>query len=429
MIDRRANPLCLMMIILLAPCLARADFDERRWHKFAPIELAGEEPLPVLGTLSLEPWLLQEEAAADPPFADLRIVTDDRTEVPYQVVTREPETRMEELEAKLLNLSEQGASETYFELLVEKTPIVYNTMEIVTGETNFYAQVVVQGRAQGDTYTLVRGDAVIFDYSREESLRHTTITFPDSRYGSLFVKVTNNAGKPLKVTGVKLFYQTTQEGFENYVSGWMTSQEEDPKGRTTTLHLKLGDAFPVTKLTLETADKNFQRAVELYVKKGAGEWVRWTGDYVFKFETESTNESKLSLTFPEVLAGEMKCIVKNYDSPPVKFTGVSFTGYRKVLIFKFLGPRKYYLFWGNPKARAAQYDIAGLIAKYKVGDLRAYFLGPVKENPDYSPPVKVIPFTERYRNLLYAVIILLVIALLFLQYLVIKRTKKRGETP
>lgn len=403
-----------------------ADFDERYWERYAEIYVPGEGQLPPLGGISLEPWLF-EISETRTYLSDLRILTENKTEVPYQIVTRNPETKTEDLPVKMLNLSLTKQNETYFLGYIENPRVFYNEIDILTGDENFYRQVQVLGSMDGKGWNVIRGDAVIFSYHREETIRHTKITFPDSNYRYIGVKIMNNNEKPLKIAGMKVFYQKTEPGIEVPISTWISKKEDDNKKRERIVLINLYSNFPARKINLATPDKNFQRKVEVFVKHGGKDWERWTDTVIFNFDTDKIKESNLDINIPEVFTKEIKLVIKNYDSPPINITGVSASGYRKDLIFKLEGRLKYYLFWGNPQAKTPQYDISELIARHGIKDIKIFHLEMQNKNPKFTSPEKRLPFTERYKYLLYGVVAVVILGLIFLQYAVIKRTDKKSD--
>lgn len=424
MIKKYGYLLLLLILgsIIFVPAIY-ADFDERYWEMYAEIQISPEEQLPSLGAIFLEPWYF-ENTKTKISFSDIRILSGNRVEVPYQIITRSPETKTEELTVRMLNLSQTKQKETYFEGFIEKTPVIYNMVEILSEERNFYRQVQLFGSMNAKEWNLIRSDAVIFDYSGEENLRHTKITFPDSHYRYLSIKIINNADKPIKITGLKVYYNKTDIGIEIRGNAFISKQETDSRKKESIIIVNLYPNFPVRKINLMASDKNFQRRVGVWVMQDSKEWIKWSDDMVFDFSTEKVKESKMDITIPEISAKELKFVIKNYDSPPLNITGINIIGYKKTAIFKLYGRQKYYMFWGNPQAKSPQYDLSQLIMKHTAKDIRLFTIGEKKKNPKFIGSEKRLPFTERYKYLLYGVIILVMAGLIILQYKVIKKTGK-----
>ena len=85
---------------------------------------------------------------------------------------------------------------------------------------------------------------------------------------------------------------------------------------------------------ITTTERNFQRSVEVQVKRGTGDWERWAQGTIFSFDTATMHESQLAIDMPEVATGEFRLVFKNLDSPPLSVTGMNGEGYRRLLIFK-----------------------------------------------------------------------------------------------
>lgn len=399
-----------------------ADFDKRYWERYAEINIPPEGLLPPLGGIYLDPGYF-ESIRVKIPFSDIRIISGNDAEIPYQIIARGPETKEDELSVRMLNLSYTKKKETYFEGFIEKTPIIYNIVEIITNENNFYRQLQIFGSTDGKNWNLLRGDAVIFDYNHEEKLRHSKITLPNSTFRYIGIKIINNNERPLKISSVKVYYQEIHPGIDTPVNVLISKKEDNTKTKETTLIVNLSSFFPVTKLTLTTPDKNFQRKIIIWIKRDE-EWIRWTDDVIFNLDTEKIKEYKLDINISEVSAKEMKLVIKNYDSPPVNITGINAIGYKRILIFKLDGRQRYYVFWGNEQAKSPEYDISHLLAKYNIKDLQIFSVGAHITNPHFVGYKKSLPFTERYKYLLYGAIIFLIALLILLQYVVMKKTEK-----
>lgn len=423
--ERPAFFIFSLMCALLFASAASAEFDERYWENYAEIEVPENGQLPNLGGVEVHNWSFQSSAPLG--FRDIRVLDANRTEVPCQVLTDMPETRTEEVPVRMLNLSQTKDNDTYFTGIIEKANVTYNTIGIFTDDRNFYRQVQVLGSADGKNWNLLRGDAVIFDYDREDRLRHLMITFNDANFKFLAVKIKNGTEKPVRIKELKIFDQKTEKGSPEPVYSGINKNYIDEAGKESVLLLSLSSRYPVREAALVTKDRNFQRRVEVYIPGAGGgrspEWEKWADGMVFNIETENAKEENLSVSFPEVSAREIKLVIKNYDSPPLKIDGVNFSGYRKVLAFKLSGGKKY-VFWGNPQAKSPSYDISGLVSKYKIDEIRIFPLGAEKKNPKFAGIEKRLPFTERYKYLLYLVVALLIAGLAFFQFRVMRKTQR-----
>jgi len=397
-----------------------ASFDERLWEKYAEIDASNVRNSGTLAGVYLEPQQFGDLTSI-PPFADLRVVTDQREEVPWQIVPRKPEKQNEEVAAKILNLSVTGTGESWLELLIDKQQPSINAVEVITSDTDFSRQTQVLGSPDGKNWNTIRKDGVIFDISRGEKLHHTRITFPQTSFRHLALKIASNNARPLSITGVRVLQESDSQGQTYTVDGSIVNRGINALNRETSVVIRMNRVFPLDRLIISTAERNFQRSVEVQVKQGKGDWKCWAQGTIYNFDTPAMHESQLAIDMPEVTAGEFRLVFKNLDSPPLSVTSVSGAGYRRLLVFKQQADRKLYLFWGNPLAQPPQYDLAGPTAKQRLDELPMASIGQPRPNTRFAGNSARLPLTERYQYLLYAAITMAIAGLMVIQYRVLRR--------
>ena len=84
---------CISLFVLILLCGSAAlctTFDERLWEKYAEIETYSLKSKGGLAGVYLEPQQLGD-VTAKTPFADVRVMSDRKDEVAYQIVARRPE--------------------------------------------------------------------------------------------------------------------------------------------------------------------------------------------------------------------------------------------------------------------------------------------------------------------------------------------------
>jgi|WetSurMetagenome_2_1015567.scaffolds.fasta_scaffold00663_4 hypothetical protein len=411
----RVSMLIAGIILVSSPALA--DFDARYWAKFAGIALPGEGDLPPFGRVNL-----QSGSGASQHPDGIRIITRSKREIPLQIVTRRPEKGSTEIQAKVVNMSITPEKDTYFEGIIADRAITYNAVEVMVEGNNFFRQAQIFGGADGVNWSKIRSDAVIFDYSDDRRLRHTRITIPDTRYRHLKIIIKNKLEEPLKVTGMKIFHDRKDQGRDEIISAQINRQETDAAAKTSSVDIGLKYRTALHGIEIRTSDKNFRRMVDVFIKQDNNQWVKWGSDCIFNFEGEGMMESKTVVEIPEATAQDVRLVVRNMDSPPLKIDGVSARAYLKAVIFRIDGRDGYFMFWGNPNAKAPAYDIAGHVSKQDIDSISAFSLEETRDNPDYIGSEKSLPFTERYKYLLYILVALVIAGLGYYQYRVFKRT-------
>ena len=417
---------CSLFCALLLLCVTAglcSTFDERLWEKYAEFDTISVKGNGSLAGVYLEPHQFGN-VTAKTPLADLRLVTDRKEEVPWQIISRRPEKLKEELHAQMLNLSRTEKGETWLELSIDKQQTRVNAVEIITSDTDFSRQVQILGSPDGKTWNNLRKDGVIFDTNRGEKLHHTHITFPQVSFRYLALKITNGDAQPLSITDVKVFQENDSQGQTYTTQGKTDRPEIDASRKENSMVVHMNTVFPLDRLVIATTERNFQRTVEIQIKRGNGDWEHWAQGTIFSYDTPTMHESQLAIDMPEVATRDFRLVFKNLDSPPLSITSVNGEGYRRLLVLKQQAGQKLYLFWGNPLAQQPQYDLAGLIAKQKLDELpMAYFSQP-RSNTKFAGNNARLPFTERYNYLLYVVVTMAIAALIFVQYRVFRRVEQ-----
>jgi len=237
------------------------------------------------------------------------------------------------------------------------------------------------------------------------------------------VIILNRNEKPLKINGFRVFRENRDRGLNENVVSTIRKQETDSKSRTTVAEIELKYPSILHGIEIQMTDRNFYRAVDIFVKKKEDEWTAWGTDFIFNFEGDGFLEMKNIVSFPEVSAREIRVVIRNLDSPPLNINLITAQAYKKMIVFKIEGREKHYLFWGNRLAKAPAYDIAGHVSRQNLNALEIFNLGPIEDNPDYIGSDKALPLTEQYKYLLYILLAIVVAGLAFYQYRVIKKTK------
>jgi hypothetical protein len=396
-------------------------FDEKLWEKYTEIQTPRGNREGSLARLYLYPNQLGD-MQGKPFFADLRVVTDRKEEIAWQIVTLKPKIIQNEITHQMQNLSLTEKGETWLELIIGSKATKINAVDIVTPDTDFIRPVKVFGSSDGMNWNVIRKDGLIFDIPRSEMLRQTRVTFPDSNFNRIMLKIINGDGQPLTIHDVKVLNETVSREQTYMIPGQIHKSQRNISQTENSIVISLNTIFPIDRLTLLTPERNFQRTVDVEIKKATGEWQHWARDTIFNFDTPTMRESKLTVNIPEIATREFRLVFKNLNSPPLSITGISGIGYQRVLVFK-QSDRKMYLFWNNPLAAKPQYDLIGMITKQNLDALPVAALGKPYPNTVFAGNKARLPFTERYKYMLYILVIIIIAGLIFLQYRVFRNFK------
>jgi hypothetical protein len=291
-----------------------APFDERLWERYTQVTARPDMADGTLAAVYLEPMQLGDMTAT-PPFADFRLVTDRKEEVPWEIVVKRPEKREEEVPARMRNLSRTEKGETWLELLLQgQSPV--NAVEIATPDTDFSRQIEVLGSADGRTWNSLRKAGVIFDLTMGENLRRTRVTFPQTTFRYLALRITNGDARPLAITGARALRQSETPGQRYRVTATIAKTEQDAVRQENSVVVRMATTFPVDRIEVATKERNFQRPLEVQIRRD-GRWERRASGTIYRLDTPMVHESRLGLDIPEVAAEEFRLVFRNMDSPPL----------------------------------------------------------------------------------------------------------------
>ncbi|NTU96835.1 MAG: DUF3999 domain-containing protein [Chlorobiaceae bacterium] len=412
---------CMMMILAGIPGIA-APFDDRFWEKYAGIELPGDIGNASLALLSLDPYQLGD-LQAKVPFADFRIVSDRKEEIPCQIIAKRPVKREVEIPHEMLNLSTTADGATWVELRLREKEGSANAMQLVTPDTDYIRPVEVLGSNDGKTWNVIGAAGVLFDIARPEKMQNARVSFPEASFSRLALKIANGGGKPLSITGIRVLKETETPGQSFFIDAKAEKQQIDAARKESSIIVRMQSVFPVDRLSVETAETNFHRAVTVQKKNERGDWSEIAAGAIYSFDTPTMHLKQFAIEMPEVAAREFRLVFRDHDSPPLVISRVNGEGYRRALVFKIYSGRRLFLFWGNHSAEKPVYDLAGAIEKQDLDRLPAAMLGTVRNNTNFAGAEARMPFTERYRLLLSAVVFLAIAGLMVLQYRVFRRMK------
>lgn len=410
---------CLMMLLDGATGMC-VTFNDRLWENYAEIKLPEGGSNGSLVAIPLDIYSFSE-LKAETPFADFRVVSDRKEELPWQIVSKRPETGEEAVAGRMSNLSTTASGDTWAELFVDAKGGGVNALQIVSPETGYIRQVEVLGSPDGKTWQSIRKDGVIFELDNGEKLQNSRLSIPETTFSYLAVRIANSGKSPLKITEVRLLRQRSATG-ETYIIPATTGRLElDDSRKESRVVVRLEKSFPVDRLLISTKESNFKRSVTVEAKNRKGVWEPVSTGVIYSFDSPGLHSSQLSIAVPELSAREFRLVFRNHDSPPLTISNVSGEAYRRILVFKTYPDRKFYLFWGNPAAKSPQYDLAGAVTTEAAGRLPVATIGQERANSAFVGDKARLPFSERYRFVLYIVVSLAIAGLLLMQYRVFKR--------
>ena len=387
----------ILRLLALAGCAtpllaaAPADFAAVRDIRSAALDA------PRLVEIRLDGPLL---AATRPGFPDLRLFDAAGQELPRLVeplhTTQERIVR-HAVAARPSALKEIPDNRIETRLDLEPDEPAPDGLDIRTPLRDFIRTVRVSGSDDGQSWRLL-AEAEIFDYSRYMDLRRTEISLPENACRHFSIEISNAAEEraqplvrlvqangqdqsrafdllqtPFRIDGISFWRDTTVlDKKQPLLREWPHSGlniSDDRKAKTTAIEIRT-DHAPVTRLDLETADRNFRRAAAVQIPALANGTKTWrtvaTGAFT-RLDLPGLATNALAIEFPEQRVPELRLVIENHDNPPLAIAAIRPSGPVYRLLWLAEPAAAYQLAYGNDALPVPSYDLFAIRAALENG--------------------------------------------------------------
>ena len=378
---------CATSLLAAAP----ADFAAVRDIRSAAIDA------PRLVQVRLDGPLL---AATRPGFPDLRLFDAAGRELPRLVeplrTTQERVVR-HAVAARPSALKEIPGNRIEARLDLAPDEPAPDGLDIRTPLRDFIRTVRVSGSDDGQDWRLL-AEAEIFDYSRYMDIRRTEIPLPGNSCRHFSIEISNAAEErarplvrlvqangqdqsrafdllqtPFRIDGISFWRDSTvldkkQPLLQEWPHSGLTISD-DRKAKTTAIEIRT-DHAPVTRLDLETADRNFRRAAAVQIPARANGAKIWrtvaTGAFT-RLDLPGLATNALALEFPEQRVPELRLVIENHDNPPLAIADIVPSGPVYRLLWLAEPAAAYQLAYGNEALPVPSYDLFAIRAALENG--------------------------------------------------------------
>jgi hypothetical protein len=364
-----------------------------------------------------QPYIGVDEAVwkgSENSLHDVRIYDSGR-EVPYILAREGAREESTETPARLLN---KGASAGRTTFVVETPLEEFDTLKLDLKTKDFTTRAKVSGGDElpGTKWTDL-GEYTLFDFTKEELGRNWTLKLKSPvKYKYLRIEIADSV-KPEEVLTASIANRQSEKA--KYLDWTMQPQVAQERG-TTVVSWPGSARVPLEHIQVEVDahQVNFSRAATLYCERDQEEFAKGPhrdivtrGDIArVKLERKGRKVEYESLEM-EPMAIRCKTYrleIANGDDPPLKVTAVKPQSVERRIYWKndAAAPKLYY---GDKKAEAPQYDFARFFDE--PADPVRSELGPEITNTEYAARPDERPWSERYPQVMWAVMIIAVVGL------------------
>ncbi len=398
----------LTFVLVLTSGLAFAGFSPSEWEFHKRFTPDTSQPYT---RLAIDPETF-DKARVD--VADLRVIDSSGKELPYQLVKGTEWHTRTELGARILNNSYLPGKYSVVVIDLGRKGLTHNLIHLDVTSHNFTRNVEVLGSDDRTHWFVLRDDAAICDFSsKDDTVKIDRITYPESIYRYIQVRVLNGQDAPLAIRHPRVIAESTPARVVRRRTPVSMMSFTDARRKQSIIIVDAGYRnLPLSGIVLSTEDKNFYRSVQVMAGNDTAHMASVHTDVLYRYDTPRFSDERLALEFAEVRGRYLKLVVFNHDDQPVHFSVQQYISPEYTIVMKSTA-EPLELFFGNAKAAAPVYDLQHTLQYVDLQHARIVSPGPIAVNPLYAP-VDTRPWTERNPVLLWIVFGVVFVVLAFL---------------
>ncbi|HEU4497062.1 MAG TPA: DUF3999 family protein [Flavobacterium sp.] len=322
-------------------------------------------------------------ARLNPDFSDIRIFRNgSQSEAPYLLKSSGSEVSEIEIPFKMINASSRGSMYFYTFELPEGRQI--NQIKLHFSQDNFDWKIGLEGsNNQKEWFAILENYRILSIKNSQTDYQFAQADFPDSKYQ--FYRINIRAPEPPKLLSASISEQKKNEGSFRTAAARSIKKETDFKQKRSIIYLELQHKVPVSKVAVAVSNAfDYYRPIQIEVLKDSIETEKgW--HYKYEAAAEGTLSSLDRNGFPlgNILAKKLKITIENHSNQPLEIKDVIVESPIYYLLARFTEKGEYSLFYGNPKASLASYDIENFQENIPK-DPAELLLGNEEANPDFK---------------------------------------------
>ena len=341
-------------------------------------------------------------------LGDLRLYDRD-SPVQYSLSEQRAGISSEEAEAKILNLG-SVAGHTEFDLDAQGIA-AYDHVRLRLDAKDFVVTASVAGSntlGQGPSTDLA--PSTLYDFSSEHLGSSAVLKLPPATFRYLHVKLSKGI-LPQQVKGATVSNVREQQASWTKVGSCSAPQQ---KQRATVIVCDLPPKVPLNRISFQIAPSqvNFRRMVSVEGTNGVQEANGELSRVRINRAGMLVTSEQMAVTMAGISAtdsGKITISVNNEDNPPLAIEAVQPLSLERRVYFDPQGKISVKLYYGDEKLAAPVYDYARFF--HLDASPAGAQLGPGSHNAEYTGRPDDRPWSDRHIGILWAAMILAVIAL------------------
>jgi len=340
-------------------------------------------------------------------LGDLRLYSGD-SPVQYSLSEQRAGISSEEEEAKILNLGSVGGH-TEFDLDAEKLS-TYDRIRLRIDAKDFVATASVAGANElGAKSSTTFSPSTLYDFTSQQLGSSFVLRLPASSFRYLHVKLSSGI-RPQQIKGAAIFNLREQQASWTKAGSCSSPQQ---KPRITLISCTLPPKVPLDRIAFQinSSQVNFRRTISLLNAAG-------TQDVSGEITRVRMNRAGTLVNTEELAisargsSGQFTISIDNGDNPPLSILEVQPLSLERRIYFDPQGKLSLTLYYGDEKLERPVYDYARFF--HLEGSAVEAQLAEGAHNPQYAGRPDDRPWSERHMEILWAVMLVAVLALAML---------------
>jgi len=401
----------------------------KHWHYSRAVELV--TPDATTGTTTAVGQLAGVVAPPDlyahaqTRLADLRVIDDQGTEVPYVIFQRLGSSKSAALPTTLRENSFSAGAFTQVVLDAGAHAPFHNTVRIETGEPDFIEWVQVEASDDGHVWRMVQERAPIFRFRKNAHEGTQVVHYSENNAQYLRVRILDG-DKKFPVSGAQILLETTEPAERVPLELAMVADAKQPAGRSM-WSAELGAAMPlVTEVRFEVnAPPEFIRSVDISSSVEGKDWWSLRNAEIYRYRQGEAQQEQLAVTVFNGSAQSryLRVQIVNGNDAPLAAAAPKLYRTPQHIVFEQRPGRSYRLIYGQERTQGAQYDLGRRVNAAQMAAAVAGQLGPEETNADWVDPR---PWTETHDIFLWLV---LLAAVMLIGYAAVRSLRKSARMP
>jgi hypothetical protein len=361
----------------------------------------------------------------DTGLADLRVIDDRGTEIPYIIFQHVGSSRSSTLPTTLRENSFTAGGFTQLVLDAGAHAPFHNAVQIETGEANFIEWVGVEASDDGHVWRIVEERAPIFRFRKNAHEGAQVVHYSENNAQYLRVRILDG-DKKFPVTNAEILHQTTEPAERIPLEMALTSDAKQPQGGSVWSG-ELGDVVPlVTEVRFSvSAPPEFLRSTDVSSSVNGKDWNSLQPAEIYRYRQGDAQQEQLVVAVSTSWGRSryLRVEIVNGNDAPLAVAAPKLYITPQHIAFEQQPGRSYRLIYGQERAAGAEYDLVRRVNVARLDSVAAR-LGPEEVNTIWVDPR---PWTETHSVFLWAVLLIAVIVIGFTAIQSMRRAASNTE--